>query len=202
MAQALGHRHRRDVYNTFFATPFTLDGQILDFRCWEQPKHRMLAAYRAKKAPLVRFGFIPLRLFLQFFSPRFLFPHQRKDQIKNPCQYRIKRYMAQALRRRRIQNGSNSLLNSGGVKSVRDLVCCYLVDSGLVKTAVSDRLEETAIFPRIDLTYIIRIMWYASSARTYVYRIIHSLSPLVNSQIVENLFICNTFFVQSYKKAA
>lgn len=117
MAQALGHRHRRDVYNTFFATSFTLDGQILDFRCWEQPKHRMLAAYRAKKAPLVSLGFIPLRLFLQFFSPRFLFPHQRKDQIKNPCQYRIKRYMAQALRRRRIQNGSNSLLNSGGVKA-------------------------------------------------------------------------------------
>ena len=85
---------------------------------------------------------------------------------------------------------------------MRDLVCCYLVDSDLVKNAVSDRLEGTAIFPRIDLTYIIRIMWYASSARTYVYRIIHSLSPLVNSKIVENLFICNTFFVQSYKKEA
>ena len=120
MAQALGHRHRRDVYNTFFATPFTFNGQILDLRCWEQPKHRMLAAYRAKETPLVSLGFFLLRLFLQFFSPRFPFPRQQKDQIKNPCQYRIKRYMAQALRRRRIQNGSNSLLNSGGVKSVRD----------------------------------------------------------------------------------
>ena len=103
MAQALGHRHRRDVYNTFLATPFTLDGQILDLRCWEQPKHRMLAAYRAKKAPLVGLGFFLFRLILQFFSPRFPFPRQRKDQIKNPCRYRIKRYMAQALRRRHIQ---------------------------------------------------------------------------------------------------
>ena len=84
MAQALGHRHRRDVYNTFFATPFTLDGQILDLRCWEQPKHRMLAAYRAKETPLVSLGFFPVRLILQFFSPRFPFPRQRKDQIKKP----------------------------------------------------------------------------------------------------------------------
>ena len=102
MAQALRHRHRCDAYNAFLTTPFALDGQILDLRSWQQPQHGVLAAGRTQKASLIWFIVFSCLFFLQLFSPRSPFLRHRKDQTKKPAPLPHKRYMAQALRRRRI----------------------------------------------------------------------------------------------------
>ena len=72
MAQALRHRHRRDVYNTFFSAAFTFNRQVLDLRSWQQPQYCMLTAHGTKKTPLVCLVFFNLLfIVLQLFSPQF-----------------------------------------------------------------------------------------------------------------------------------
>lgn len=78
----LWHRHRRDVYNTFFPATFTFNRQILDLRSRKQPQYCVLTTYRAKISSLIKFVFIAFSFFLQLFSPRF--PNSSVIKIKKP----------------------------------------------------------------------------------------------------------------------
>lgn len=63
-AQALRHRRRRDVYNTFNSEPFAFNGKILNLCGRQQPQYGVFAAGWTQKALSLSIDRISLRLML------------------------------------------------------------------------------------------------------------------------------------------